>query len=137
MKHLNRFNENKSNTIDLKYIEDCFIEFKDKGIFDLEHNKDMDEIYIDIKFDRLSEYKNIYLNPVLSVEDIINLTKIKLDLLEDVTVSIKKVSIEYKSIQYRIEHSNKNIKIRMALDTSSVVIRYPREWNGENYGNKI
>lgn len=130
MRHLNRFNENKSNTIDLKYIEDCFIEFKDKGVFDLDHNRDMDDIYIDVNFYKLDEYMMISeISSILTINDVINLTKIKLDVLEDVMVCIKKVGIEYKHIQYTIRHDNKTIKIRMALDTSSVVIRYPREWN--------
>lgn len=130
MKHLNKFNENKSNTIDLKYIEDCFIEFKDKGVFDLDHNRDMDDIYIDIDFYKLHEYMMISeISSILSIDDVITLTKIKLDVLEDVMVCIKKVGIEYKFIQYTIQHDNKTIKLRMALDTSGVVIRYPAQWN--------
>jgi hypothetical protein len=35
---ISRFNEDVSNLIDLEYITDCFIEFKDMGILEIDSN---------------------------------------------------------------------------------------------------
>lgn len=123
MKHLHKFNESINNTIiDIDYIEDCFVELKDLGIFDLVfnyHRSNSDRCTIKVKTGKTN---------IETLSDIYKKTKNKLKIIEEIEYSFEKVKIKYPYMQYIIYEEKKNIKIEFALDTCDAVIIYPNDW---------
>jgi hypothetical protein len=72
---ISRFNEDVSNLIDLEYITDCFIEFKDMGILEIDSNAQVTDAYITLDFSKLHPYPSIG-SASLSLEDVIARAKI-------------------------------------------------------------
>lgn len=98
MKHLNRFNENKSE-LDTRYIDDCFVEFKDKGYhFKMNEN---DSIYsLDTYFMRLEYnikgYDSRNINQLFSFVDEMRTN------VDEIKYCIEKVKLKYPKIRYNV-----------------------------------
>lgn len=97
MKHLNRFNENK-NELDTQYIDDCFVEFKDKGYtFKMNEN---DGIYtLDTYFMRLDVgrgYSSKNVNDLFAFVDEMRTN------VDEVKYCIEKVKLKYPNIRYEV-----------------------------------
>ena len=120
---ISRFNEDVSNLIDLEYITDCFIEFKDMDILEIDSNAQVTDVYITLDFSKLHPYLS-----VISLEDVIIRCKNKLDVAEELVVSLKKVAVKYKNMQYILTDDKKIIKIRLTLSTSELANNYPDYW---------
>jgi hypothetical protein len=123
---ISRFNEDVSNLIDLEYITDCFIEFKDMGILEIDSNAQVTDVYITLDFSKLHPYRVDSLT--ISLEDVIIRCKNKLDVAEELVVSLKKVALKYKNMQYILTDDKKIIKIRLTLSTSELANNYPDYW---------
>jgi hypothetical protein len=123
---ISRFNEDVSNLIDLEYITDCFIEFKDMGILEIDSNAQVTDVYITLDFSKLHPYRVDSLT--ISLEDVIIRCKNKLDVAEELVVSLKKVAVKYKNMQYILTDDKKIIKIRLTLSTSELANNYPDYW---------
>ena len=123
---ISRFNEDVSNLIDLEYITDCFIEFKDMGILEIDSNAQVTDVYITLDFSKLHPYRVD--SVTISLEDVIIRCKNKLDVAEELVVSLKKVAVKYKNMQYILTDDKKIIKIRLTLSTSELANNYPDYW---------
>jgi hypothetical protein len=123
---ISRFNEDVSNLIDLEYITDCFIEFKDMGILEIDSNAQVTDVYITLDFSKLHPYRVDSLT--ISLEDVIIRCKNKLDVAEELVVSLKKVAVKYKNMQYILTDDKKKIDIRLTLSTSELANNYPDYW---------
>jgi hypothetical protein len=123
---ISRFNEDISNLIDLEYITDCFIEFKDMDILEIDSNAQVTDVYITLDFSKLHPYRVD--SVTISLEDVIIRCKNKLDVAEELVVSLKKVAVKYKNMQYILTDDKKIIKIRLTLSTSELANNYPDYW---------
>jgi hypothetical protein len=123
---ISRFNEDISNLIDLEYITDCFIEFKDMDILEIDSNAQVTDVYITLDFSKLHPYRVD--SVTISLEDVIARAKNKLDVAEELVVSLKKVAVKYKNMQYILTDDKKIIKIRLTLSTSELANNYPDYW---------
>lgn len=99
MKHLKKYNESKDD-VDIDYIQDCFIEFKDDPIYkyELEDNEDY---LISIGVDILptprkveSEYK---------ISELVEFSKKLYEFYLDIENCIDKVKLKYPNIKYFCE----------------------------------
>lgn len=132
MKHIQKFNEsiekagNNNTIIDIDYIENCFVEFKDAGTLKLKFN------YYRENSDRCSIEISTRLKPTGKrkvLNDVYRLTENKLKIVDEISYSFEKVKIKYPYMQYQIDDEYKNtIKIEFALDTCGAVIRNPGQW---------
>jgi hypothetical protein len=123
---ISRFNEDVSNLIDLEYITDCFIEFKDMGILEIDSNAQVTDVYITLDFSKLHPYRVD--SVTISLEDVIIRCKNKLDVAEELVVSLKKVAVKYKNMKYIVTDDKKKIDIRLTLSTSELANNYPEYW---------
>jgi hypothetical protein len=123
---ISRFNEDISNLIDLEYITDCFIEFKDMDILEIDSNAQVTDVYITLDFSKLHPYRVD--SVTISLEDVIIRCKNKLDVAEELVVSLKKVAVKYKNMQYILTDDKKKIDIRLTLSTSELANNYPDYW---------
>jgi hypothetical protein len=123
---ISRFNEDISNLIDLEYITDCFIEFKDMDILEIDSNAQVTDVYITLDFSKLHPYRVD--SVTISLEDVIARAKNKLDVAEELVVSLKKVAVKYKNMQYILTDDKKKIDIRLTLSTSELANNYPDYW---------
>lgn len=97
MKHLNRFNENKSE-LDTQYIDDCFVEFKDKG-YHFKINEDeniysLDTYFMVVDVDRGYDSRNV--NSLLAFVDEMRKN------VDEVKYCIEKVQLKYPKIRYHV-----------------------------------
>lgn len=92
MKHLKKYNESKDD-VDIEYIKDCFIEFKDNSKYEYEIEEDNHDTYligiginilptlpeIDMEhtISELVEFSNSLNNFYLDVENCVNKVKLK------------------------------------------------------------
>jgi hypothetical protein len=119
---ISRFNEDVSNL----YITDCFIEFKDMGILEIDSNAQVTDVYITLDFSKLHPYRVD--SVTISLEDVIIRCKNKLDVAEELVVSLKKVAVKYKNMKYIVTDDKKKIDIRLTLSTSELANNYPEYW---------
>ena len=127
MKYIKLFEGIDQDIIDKDYIEMCFIDFIDEGNFRLYLGYDKKTCSITINTESTSNRDKSGM-----IKDFKERSKLNYELFDKIEECLSKVKLQYTHIQYKIfDHSGadeQELRIDLALDTSGIVIRNPRNW---------
>lgn len=125
MRYLKLFEDIEQDIIDKDYIEMCFIEFIDEGKFRLYLGYDKKTCSITIDRESISNGKGG------KISDFKEISKLNYELFDKIEECLPKVKLQYPHMQYKIfvnDWDEQEIRVDLALDTSSSVIRDPSSW---------
>jgi hypothetical protein len=106
MRHLKKYNENKSFEFDERYIKECFIEFFDNAEkYDVYEEVDTTNEYIEYGLGIDCPDLEIEINH--NVDDFIKISEELVDFYKEIGVCIEKVKIKYTDVDVILYQNNR------------------------------
>lgn len=107
MKHLRKYNENRELTMDVQYLNDCFVDLIDQGATtdygeEEKHRITWEEFVIEIKLPMHRDYSNSFKTDKVKIDELINTSRKELEIFEEIENCLEKVKIKYPELNNEI-----------------------------------